>query len=334
VSLRARAIRGLASAAYYGGLLNPVARVVGRLRPSAGFPILSFHRVNDDRDPFFPSMPTAMFAARMQHIARNYVVLPLEELAERLGRGPMPTNALALTFDDGYRDAFTHAAPILARYGLPATIFLATGFMGTADMAWYDRLAAAVKTGRQEAVELASGEVLSLRSATERFRTLRELLQRLKGIPDEDRQAAVEDLVRRLAPVEPGRPKRLMLTWDEVAALKGLGFSIGAHTVSHPILARVTPEAAWREIHGSKLAIERALGAPVRTFAYPNGGVGDYDSSTVELVRRAGFTCAVTTQRGLNTRKTPIFELRRGGPWEEHLPTYAMKLFYYQMSGA
>ena len=67
-----------------------------------------------------------------------------------------------------------------------------------------------------------------------------------------------------------------MLTWDEVAALKGLGFSIGAHTVSHPILARVTPEAARREIHGSKLAIERALAAPVRTFAYPNGGVGDY----------------------------------------------------------
>lgn len=333
MSLRTRAIRGLASAAYYGGLLNPVARVVGRLRSSAGIPILSFHRVNDDRDPFFPSMPTAMFADRMQHIARNYVVLPLEELAERLGRGPMPTNALALTFDDGYRDAFTHAAPILARYGLPATIFLATGFMGTTDMAWYDKIAAAVKTGRQE-LELVSGEVLSLGSAKERLGTLRKLLQRLKGIPDEERQAAVEDLVRRLAPAEPGRPKRLMLTWDEVAALKGLGFSIGAHTVSHPILARVTPEAAWQEIQGSKLAIERALGTPVRSFAYPNGGISDYDSSTVELVQRAGFTCAVTTQRGLNTRKTPIFELRRGGPWEDHLPTYAMKLFYYQMSGA
>lgn len=334
MSLRERGIRGLASAAYYTGILNPTARVVGRLQPNRGIPILSFHRVNDEDDPFFPSMPAAMFAARMQHIAENYVVLPLEELADRLGRGPMPRNALALTFDDGYRDSLTHAAPILARYGLPATVFLATGFMGTTEMAWYDRLAAAVKTGRQEALELTSGEVLSLVSAPQRLAALRKLLGRLKGLPDDARRTEVDELVRRLGPVETGRPKRLMLTWDEVAALKGLGFSIGAHTVSHPILARLTPEAAWQEIHGSKLAIERALGIPVRAFAYPNGGTTDYDASTVELVRRAGFGCAVSTQRGLNTRRTPIFELRRGGPWERHLPTYALKLRYYQMSGA
>jgi peptidoglycan/xylan/chitin deacetylase (PgdA/CDA1 family) len=334
VSIRGRAIRGLASAVYYGGVLGPTARVVARLRANAGIPILSFHRVNDERDPFFPSMPTAMFAARMQHIARNYLVLSLDEVAERLGRGRMPRNALALTFDDGYRDFFTHAAPILARFGLPATVFLATGFIGTTEMAWYDGLATAVKTGRRDALELASGETLPLLSAAQRLVALRELLRRLKGLPDEDRQAAIEDLVRRLDPVETGRPKRLMLTWDEVVALKGLGFSIGAHTVSHPILARMTAEVAWREIHGSKVAIERILGTPVRTFAYPNGGVTDYDSSTVDLVRRAGFSCAVSTRRGLNTHKTPIFELRRGGPWEEHLPTYALKLFYYQMSGA
>ena len=136
-----------------------------------------------------------------------------------------------------------------------------------------------------------------------------------------------------MAPVRPDHQKRVMLSWDEVDALRGLGFSIGAHTVNHPILSRVEGEAAWREIRGSKDTIERALGVPIRGFAYPNGGVGDYSAETVRLVERAGFTCAVTTRRGLNTTRTPRFELRRGGPWEQHLPTFAIKLAYYQVAG-
>ena len=107
--------------------------------PSRGFPILTFHRVNDDDDPFLPSMPTAVFAARMAHIARHYRVLAVEDLVERVRQGTAPRNALALTFDDGYRDNLSHAAPILAQHGLPATIFLATGYIGTPDVPWFDR---------------------------------------------------------------------------------------------------------------------------------------------------------------------------------------------------
>ena len=124
-----------------------------------------------------------------------------------------------------------------------------------------------------------------------------------------------------------------MLTWDEAQALLGLGFSIGAHTVTHPVLSRLEPREAWAEIEGSKVAIERNLGIRVRSFAYPNGGVDDYDRTTVDALERAGFTCAVTTRRGLNTPRTPRLELRRGGPWEQHLPTYAMKMAWYQLTG-
>ncbi len=332
MSLRVRAIRGLASAVYYSGLLGAGARVAGRLRLGSGVPILTFHRVNDEADPFFPSMPTAVFAARMEYVARNYVVLPVEEIAERLRMGTVPTRALAVTFDDGYRDTLTHAAPILARYGLGATVFLATGFIGTADAPWYDRLAGAVKVSEREAIELEPGDAIPVRG--QRLRALQSVLQRLKQVPDDVRRTSVERLIKELDPADGGRQKRLMLSWDEVDALCGLGFSIGAHTVGHPILSRLGPEAAWREIHGSKRAIEEATGRAVRAFAYPNGGATDYDETTVELVEKAGFTCAVTTRRGVNTPKTPRFELHRGGPWEQHLPTYAMKLFYYEMSGA
>ena len=111
---RARAVRALATVVYRSGLLRPMASVAARLRRTVSLPILTFHRVNDDQDPFFAALATSVFAARMEHIARHYTVLPVEELSERLREGRAPANALALTFDDGYRDSLTHAAPGVA----------------------------------------------------------------------------------------------------------------------------------------------------------------------------------------------------------------------------
>ncbi|HET7875083.1 MAG TPA: hypothetical protein VFN71_06115, partial [Methylomirabilota bacterium] len=90
MSFRDRAIRALSSALYHGRLLGPLATAVARARPAAGFPILAFHRVNDDNDPFSPAVPTALFAGRMAHIARHYRVLTVEELVERVRGGKAP----------------------------------------------------------------------------------------------------------------------------------------------------------------------------------------------------------------------------------------------------
>jgi peptidoglycan/xylan/chitin deacetylase (PgdA/CDA1 family) len=241
---------------------------------------------------------------------------------------------LALTFDDGYRDTLTHAAPILARHALSATVFLATGYIGTAEMPWYDLLALGFKTTSAAGVEVAPGRMLALGSTAERLAALHITVGHLKRLPDTDRIALLDRLLGVLRPSRSTRMKRVMLDWEEADALRGLGFSIGAHTIDHPILSRVAPDAAWRQIDGSKTEIERQLGIPVRAFAYPNGGHEDYDRVTVDLVARAGFSCAVTTRRGLNSLKTPVFELHRGGPWEQDLPTYALKLAYYHLAGA
>jgi peptidoglycan/xylan/chitin deacetylase (PgdA/CDA1 family) len=334
VSARSRAIRGLASGLYRTGALRPAASAALRLRAADAFTILTFHRVNDEADPFFPSLSPTVFAARMRHLAEHYVVLPLEDLVERQRRGRVPRRAVAVTFDDGYHDTLTHAAPILARHGLPATVFLATGYISGSEMPWYDRLAHALKTSPKDAADLGIGRRLPLGGPAERLEALEAALQHMKGLPDADRRRALDRLVDELDPPAADAHKRLMLTWDEAQALLGLGFSIGAHTVTHPILSRLDPEAMWAEIDGSRAAIERNLGIRVRAFAYPNGGADDYDARALAAVERAGFTCAVTTRRGLNTPRTPRFELRRGGPWEQHLPTYAMKMAWYQLTGA
>jgi peptidoglycan/xylan/chitin deacetylase (PgdA/CDA1 family) len=333
MSLRDRAIRAVSSGLYHSRLLGPLARVAVWANPDPGFPILTFHRVNDENDPFLPAIPTAVFAARMAYIARHYRVLTVEDLVERVRQGTVPRNALALTFDDGYRDNLSHAAPILAQHGLPATIFLATGYIGTPDVPWFDHVALAFKLSRRSEVTLPGCQSQRLETEGDRLAGLDRAISWLKTLPDEKRRRAVERLVADLNPRGPDRPKRFMLTWEEVDALRGLGFSVGAHTVTHPILSRVTPEQAREEIQGSKDTIERALGVTVRAFAYPNGGPEDYSPTTVRLVQECGFRCAVSTRRGLNGPATPPFELRRGGPWETHLPTFALKLAYYQLTG-
>jgi peptidoglycan/xylan/chitin deacetylase (PgdA/CDA1 family) len=333
MSLREGVIRTVSGALYHSGLVGPMARAVTLTRRQPRVPILTLHRVNDDNDPFMPSLPTAIFARQMAHIARHYRVLTVEDLVVRLQERRVPRNALAITFDDGYRDNLTHAAPILRRLGLPVTIFLVSGHIDTPRPLWSDRLAMAFKGATVRTAELTDGRVLTLDTVAERLAALKASFAHLRTLPDEKRTATVERLVTALRP-NLERPKRLMLSWDEVGALRDLGFSIGAHTVSHPIVSKLSPARAWEEIRGSKVAIEKAIDEPVRAFAYPNGKPEDYDETATRLVREAGFTCAVTTRRGLNDTNTPVLELRRGGPWERHLPTYALKLAYYSTAGA
>lgn len=315
------------------------ARLTRALSAAAGaarrghFQVLTYHRVNDDRDPFFPSVPTEVFERHMAWVARTQCVLTVEDLVERSRHGDLPRNAVAITFDDGYRDNLTHAAPVLARHGLPATIFLATGFVGTAEVPWFDRVALALKTTRATRLEAPWGAVCPLATPADRLAALDGALAGLKRLPDEAMRRSVEALLEALDVTDPSPFRNLMLGWDDVHALAGLGFSIGAHTVTHPILSRMSEDRARAEIEGSRSMIETACGRPPRAFAYPNGGPEDYTAVTRRLVRDAGFACALTTRFGVNTSATDLYELRRGGPWEHDLPTFALKLAAYRLRG-
>jgi peptidoglycan/xylan/chitin deacetylase (PgdA/CDA1 family) len=315
------------------GLLRPVARVAGYVARTAGFQILAYHRVNDDADPFFPSLPTETFARHMAHVAETHAVLPVEELVDRLQRGTLPRNALAITLDDGYKDNLTHAAPVLSRLGVPATVFVATGCIDTGKPTWFDRLAMAVKLSPCESLPTPWDETLSLATVASRLHTLEALLGQLKRLPEDDFTRTLDALVSDLGEPDPALFAGLMLSWDDVRALPRLGVSIGAHTVTHPILSRLTPDRARVEIEESRRMVELGCGRAPRAFAYPNGGPEDYTETTARIVQDAGFSCAVTTRFGLNTRATSPFELRRGGPWERDVATFALKLAGYRVLG-
>ena len=312
------------------GLIRPLSFAAGYTSREAAFMIMTYHRVNDEMDPFSAAVPTQVFEQHMTYLARTHTVLTVEELAERMRRGRLPRNAVAITFDDGYRDTLTHAAPILARHGLPATVFLATGFIGTGEVPWFHRVISAFKRTTLLSFAAPWSGRLSLSDQSGRFLAIERTLRHLKDLPEDRSRAQLDSLLEELNVTDQLDSKDLMLNWDDVQALTGLGFSIGAHTVSHPILSRVDRDRAWSEIHESRAMIESTCGRNPQAFAYPNGGDDDYTKAVIGLVRQAGFTCAVTTRFGLNTLATSPYELRRGGPWEYHLPTFALKLAWYR----
>lgn len=287
---------------------------------------LIFHRVLGAPDPLLPELPDArQFEAQMRWVREWFNVLPLHEAVERLKRQALPARALSITFDDGYVDNAEVAAPILNRLGLHATFFVATGFFDGRNM-WNDRLIEAIRACPHARVDfrpLGLG-VEDLGSVEKRRDAIRRVLRLTKHQQPLMREAAVQGVEEACA-ASPTTP--LMMRPEHVARLAASGFDVGAHTVTHPILSRLTTEDARREIAGSKADVEAIIGRPARLFAYPNGVPNqDYTAAHVALVRKCGFVAAVSTAWGVAAAGADVFQLPRFTPWDRTRVRYALRL--------
>jgi peptidoglycan/xylan/chitin deacetylase (PgdA/CDA1 family) len=301
-------------------------------RYSGNVQILTYHRVNNEFDPYFPAVPPAVFAEQMEYLASHFSVCSLTEAVTRLQARDVPDNVVVITFDDGYRDNYVHAFPILRKFSIPATIFLATSSIGSGTLLWHDRVFTAFRETREFVLREYGKDHRSypLRSVQERLFAQQEVLRFLRSLDDHDRTKWINCLVTDLKVEEGKRRLNLMLSWDEVREMHKHGISFGSHTVTHAILSKMSIEAVKREIYESQKIIAQQLGVIPTTFAYPNGSQADFTQVTKEILQDAGYICAVTTVFGTNESGQDLFELRRGGPWEEHLPTFAAKLNWYK----
>ena len=279
--------------------------------------ILIFHRILERADPLLPFEPYArQFDDVLAHVKRQFNVLPLREAVVRLKARTLPSRALCLTFDDGYADNLTVAAPLLVKYALPATVFVATGYLGTS--MWNDRVIEAIRATRKPELDLACMGLqrYALSSLDDRRHLIDVVLTSIRYLPYSDREKRVQDIVD-IAETAPA-PSR-MLTEGSLRDLAALGIDIGAHTVTHPILARTAARDAWSEIMESRQHLERVLSRPIELFAYPNGRPNtDYGREHVRMVREAGFAAAVTTAYGAASASTDVFQLPRFAPWSYH----------------
>ena len=288
--------------------------------------ILIFHRVLAQPDPLFPDLPdVATFEARMRWVRDWFNVLPLAQAIERLGSGTIPARALAITFDDGYADNEELAAPILKRLGLTATFFVATGFLRGACM-WNDQVIEAIRGCEAELIDLSAFGLAchSLATPDARRHTIGALLTGIKHLEPARRQAVTDQIVAAAG----GKPSpRLMMQPEQVRSLRAQGMGVGAHTVTHPILTRLSPLAALAEMRDSKNELEQILGEPVELFAYPNGvPAQDYAQEHAAMARECGFAAAVSTAWGAASIRSDRFQLPRFTPWDRTRLRYGARL--------
>jgi peptidoglycan/xylan/chitin deacetylase (PgdA/CDA1 family) len=287
--------------------------------------ILIFHRVLPQPDPLFPSEVDAVrFDALVGMLNSCFNLMPLEDGLGALRSGRLPARAACITFDDGYADNFTVALPILRRHGAVATFFVATGFLDGGRM-WNDTVIEMIRRA-PATIDLtrAGFGVLRLDSVASRQEAIGTLLGKLKYLPLQERQDQVE-LLRELVGV--ALPDDLMMTSDQLRQLHAAGMEIGGHTVNHPILARLAPDAARREIADGKDTLEGLLRVPVRSFAYPNGKPGeDYLAEHARMAREIGFTSAVSTSWGAASPASNAFQLPRFTPWDRSHTRFALRL--------
>jgi peptidoglycan/xylan/chitin deacetylase (PgdA/CDA1 family) len=294
--------------------------------PRGKLNIFIFHRVQSVPDTLFPTELDAERFDAYLRFARSWLnVLPLGEAVERLQDGSLPPAATCITFDDGYADNLTVAAPLLRKYGLPATVFVATGYIDGGRM-WNDWIIGSIKESPLNRLELRDLDLPDLDIGTPdlRRRAVEVLLPKVKYLPFSRRRAVCEEFARRC---RVDLRESLMMTREQVKALPAFGVTVGAHTHTHPILATEPVEYCRTDIAQSKNTLEDWLQRPVDTFAYPNGVPGtDYRQEHVELIRSLGFTCAVSTSVGYADRTADVFQLPRFTPWGRNVPAVAVHL--------
>lgn len=280
--------------------------------------IAIFHRVFAQPDPLFPDDPDrTAFDAICHWLSSWFQVLPLGRAIAQLQAGTLPERALCITFDDGYADNHDVALPVLKAHGLSATFFIATGFLDGGRM-WNDTVVEAVRRSRLERLDLSGlglpGEpTYRLDTPSARREAIDQLLPSVKYLAPAERLAMVDRIAER---AQVDLPADLMMTSAQVRAMADAGMTIGAHTVSHPILARVDEATARREMQQSKAVLQDLLGRPVDLFAYPNGRPGsDYTPRDARLAAEAGFAAAVTTAAGAAAAGDDAFQLPRFTPW-------------------
>ncbi len=261
----------------------------------------------------------------MRVLSRYFNVLALHDASRQLLEGSLPSRAVSITFDDGYADNHRVAWPVLQRFGLPATVFVATAFLDGGRM-WNDTVIESIRRIRGSEIDLRDLELgrHAAENDAQRVAAIDNVLQQLKYLEPRERDMRAAALAEKAdGPI----PDDLMLESSQVKELSESGIEVGAHTITHPILKSTDTASASREINGGKDRLEEIVGSKIRSFAYPNGKPGiDYDPVHVGLVREAGFDCAVSTSHGAASAASDILQLPRFGPWAESPLRFGLRL--------
>jgi peptidoglycan/xylan/chitin deacetylase (PgdA/CDA1 family) len=307
-------------------ILHYLIALIGKLLGRNQFSILIYHQVFTEKDLMRPSEPdVATFSWQMALIKRFFTPLSLSEALEHKNKGTLPSDTICITFDDGYLNNLEVAAPILKQFGIPATVYIATGFSQGENM-FNDRVFDLV--ANEELITLnvkaLDEDSLSLSCIEQRIKAAHFVIGKIKYIPFEERKLIIDALYQEN---NIHSHARRMMNNEQILALAAQGIEIGAHTLDHPILQSLPLNQQRSQILQSKMMLEKLLGYKVKGFAYPNGKLNDdYSFDTRNLVEELGFEYAVSTNWGTTSKRSDHFQLKRFTPWDQSPLKFHLRL--------
>lgn len=282
--------------------------------------VLSYHAiVNEEKDePFRYYHTIDEFEAHLDWLGLHCTPVGLEDFA-RWKRGEFRPSKppVLVTFDDGYRNNCTVAAPLLSRKGFPALFFITCGYIESTRVLWPDEVFSRVVTWPWTSLEAPDGRVYDLTDAQEgRQAVALRLVEACKNCTDARRREFVEYLARETPQCEPLRDpiSQDFMTWDDVRDLAAAGFDLGSHTVTHPILSSLEPEALWDELVASRAMIEAQTELPCTALAYPNGRSRDIADRVLATAAEVGYDFAFTVSNRWCSRTRDNLRLDRVAP--------------------
>jgi peptidoglycan/xylan/chitin deacetylase (PgdA/CDA1 family) len=276
--------------------------------------ILMYHRVTNvlgRSDAPYNAVSIAHFDQQMARLASDYTVITLDDLSECFpDLSVLPANSAIITFDDGFRDNYLNAFPILKKYNLTATIYVCSGTVDNGKRLWFDRVSLILNSSKVRTFRF-NGE--SFDFYPDGFSVHYRIHEMMKDYSPEQMDHSIEELAASIGVDESSLEMTEgsgMLSWDELREMQESGITIGAHTVTHPILSHLDDNVLEYEMLMCQRVLQNNLGRAVRHFSYPNGQPADYDDRALEIVSKH-YDSATTTTAGLTTETADIYRLPR-----------------------
>jgi peptidoglycan/xylan/chitin deacetylase (PgdA/CDA1 family) len=258
---------------------------------------------------------TARFEKQIKFLLKHYRPLRVEDFYDHRGN---IAGGFLITFDDGFRNNFRHAMPILKKYGLQGCFFISTGLIGTRNLLWTEEVTRMLEKSRQPFVEVQLNQkhLFKLNGRENRSRASQIIRKYMKSMPAQRVQEVMLQLKSQLSDVvltvgSAEEERYLFMSWNEVREMVQTGQYIGSHTHTHPMLATLSEEESFRELSLSKTLIEKETGQPCLAMSYPNGERENYSEIQIRQLKELGFRSAFTQIPHFNTPKTDRYQLRR-----------------------
>lgn len=293
-----------------------------RNRQDSGLLVLNYHRITDNPDYDDPlKVSKYTFEKQIQYLKENFKLISGDDLLEIIKKNEtLQNNTCLITFDDGWRDNYTNAYPVLKKYNVPAIIFISTDFVGTNNIFWHEQLQELlnnmpinkndIKLNKllidwPDEISKSINDILKQQKSKRQLK-INELISILKSFDTQ----AIKELIIKLSKHYNQKliDKPLVLSWREIHEMSKNNISFGSHTKSHPILTQIEDDIIINELIESKLVLEKHLNKPIHYFSYPNG---NYNQKIANIVKEAGYVAAFAMVSGVKYTKSNLFEIKR-----------------------